>query len=324
MADIQTPDRVIPEVVAIAPDPASPRRRRTRLSFTWGAYLGLLPLAVMLGVFCYFPAVSGIWHSFWNWNPGGESTFIGFDNYATMQSDQLWWESFKNLGIIFLFGVVSWVIPLAAAELLISLRSERAQFVYRTLLIIPMAFPGVVTALIWSFLYQPNDGVINTALTSMGLGGLAQNWLGDPHLALIALLFIGFPFVAGLPFLMFYSTLQNIPKEILEASSLDGVNRFQRLFLIDLPLMGRQVQLLLILVIIETLQYGFVAFILTSGGPDNATTVPVIRMLNEAFSGGRWGYAAALSTTLFVLTVVFSAIVALVKRRDSTTNVKGM
>ncbi|WP_291054783.1 sugar ABC transporter permease [Herbiconiux sp.] len=321
---IQTPDRVVPDAMVITADTRPPKRRPRRRSISWGAYLGLVPLAVMLGVFCYYPAASGIFHSFWNWNPGGESTFIGFDNYSAMMGDQLWWESFKNLGIIFVFGVVSWVIPLAAAELLISLRSERAQFVYRTLLIVPMAFPGVVTALIWSFLYQPNDGVINTFLTSIGLESLAQNWLGDPHLALLSLLFIGFPFIAGLPFLMFYSTLQNIPKEIFEACSLDGVNRMQRLFLIDLPLMGRQLQLLLVLVVIETLQYGFVAYILTSGGPDNATTVPVLHMLSEAFNGGNWGYAAALSTTLFVLTIVFSTIVALAKRRDSTTNVKGM
>ena len=114
MADIQTPDRVAPEVVAIAPERPARRRRPGRLSFSWGAYLGLAPLAIMLGVFCYYPAASGIFHSFWNWNPGQESSFIGFDNYATMLSDQLWWESFKNLGIIFLFGVVSWVIPIAS------------------------------------------------------------------------------------------------------------------------------------------------------------------------------------------------------------------
>ena len=307
-------------VHAVASTAVARRRRRVPVA----VYIGIAPLAVMLGLFQYYPAISGIWHSFWNWKPGFESTFTGLDNYIKMMGDELWWSSFANLAIIFVFTIVTWIFPLLAAELLISLRSERAQFVYRTLLLIPMAFPGVVTALIWSFLYQPNQGVINEVLRAVGLEVLAQNWLGDPKFALLALLFIGFPFVAGLPFLIFYSTLQNIPREIFEATSLDGVGRIRRLFTIDLPLMAGQVRLLVILAVIETLQYGFVAYILTNGGPDNATTVPVLRMLNQAFDGQNWGYAAALSTTLFVMTVLLSGIVSRVRRRETTANVKGM
>ncbi|NLP84180.1 sugar ABC transporter permease [Microbacterium sp. CFH 90308] len=298
-------------------------RRRPRWRSFVPLYLALLPLALVLGVVEYYPAISGIWYSFFDWNPGGESEFIGVDNYTKMFGDQIWWQSFRVLGAIFVFAIASWLFPLLAAELLISLRSARAAFVFRTLLIAPMAFPGVVTALVWSFMYHPNDGVINTMLTSLGLGDLTQNWLGDPSIALIALLFVGFPFVAGLQFLIFYSTLQNIPKEVFEAADLDGVGRLRRFWSIDLPLMATQVRLLIVLTIINTLQYGFVAYLLTAGGPDNATMVPVLRMLNVAFQGQDWGYAAALSTTLFLLTLVFSAIAALAGKRDSISNVRG-
>jgi raffinose/stachyose/melibiose transport system permease protein len=208
---------------------------------------------------------------------------------------------------------------------LISLRTERAQFTYRTLLLVPMAFPGVVTALVWAFMYHPNDGTINKALGAVGLGALAQNWLGNPSLALLSLLFVGFPFVAGLPFLIFYSSLKNIPPEIYEAAALDGVGRIRRLWSIDLPLIARQVRLLLVLAVIATLQYGLAAYILTGGGPDNATMVPVLRILNVAFQGQDWGYAAALSTTLFVITLTLSAVAVFARgRADSTTNVKGL
>ncbi|WP_198664443.1 carbohydrate ABC transporter permease [Jiangella endophytica] len=298
-------------------------RRRPRWRSVAPLYLALLPLALVLGVVEYYPALSGIWYSFFDWNPGGDSPFIGLDNYSRMMGDHIWWQSFRVLGAIFLFAIASWVFPLLGAELLISLRNERAAFVYRTLLIAPMAFPGVVTALVWSFMYHPNDGVINTMLTTIGLGNLAQNWLGDPSIALIALLFVGFPFVAGLQFLVFYSTLQNVPKEIFEAAGIDGVGRLRRFWHIDLPLMATQVRLLFVLTIINTLQYGFVAYLLTAGGPDNATMVPVLRMLNVAFQGQDWGFAAALSTTLFLLTLAFSAIAALVGRRSSISNVRG-
>jgi raffinose/stachyose/melibiose transport system permease protein len=293
----------------------APRKRRG--GFRWFAYVALLPLLLMIGIFSYYPAISGIFWSFFDWQPAGKSTFLGIGNYAAMMTDDLWWKSFRNLGIIFLFGFVSWIFPLLSAELLVSLKSLRWQYAIRTLLIIPMAFPGVVTALVWGFFYHPNEGVINQTLKSIGLGNLAHNWIGQSDSALTALLFVGFPFIAGLPFLIFYSSLQNIPTEVLEAAELDGVGRIRRFWTIDLPLMAGQVRILFFLAVISTLQYGFVAFLLTSGGPNNATIVPVLRMISEAFTGGNWGYAAALSTTLFVITIAFSAIVVFVRKRDS-------
>jgi raffinose/stachyose/melibiose transport system permease protein len=288
--------------------------RRAHRRFPWYAYVLLLPLFGVLGVFAYYPAVAGVFWSFFDWEPAGVSTFKGFDNYATMLNDGIWWQSFRNLGVIFIFGVVSWVIPLIAAELVVSLRSTRSQFVFRTLLIVPMAFPGVVTALLWSFMYDPNTGFFNSFLRSIGLSGLAHNWTGEPSTAMLSLLFIGFPFIAGLPFLIFYASLSNIPAEVHDAAQLDGVGRIGRVWRIDIPLMASQVRVLFFLAIVGTLQYGFIAYLVTSGGPDNATTVPILRMIAVAFQGGNWGYAAALSTTLFVITLVFSAVVVLVRR----------
>ncbi|MFD3329519.1 carbohydrate ABC transporter permease [Streptomyces sp. NPDC058701] len=292
---------------------------RGRKRFPWFAYLALIPLFATLTVFAYYPAASGIWHSFYEWRPGFESPFVGLDNYRAMLDDDLWWRSFRNLGVIFLFGItVAWAIPLLAAELIISLKSRRAQFLFRTALIAPMAFPGVVTVLLWAAMYEPNNGVINRVLRAVGRDALAQNWVGDPQFALLSLLFIGFPFVAGLPFLVFLTTLQNVPAEVFEAAALDGCGRLRRLFAIDLPLMASQLKLLVFLATINVLQYGFAAYLLTGGGPDNATEVPVLRMLGVAFQGNEWGYAAALSTTLFVMTILLSVIIVFVRRKDPT------
>lgn len=284
----------------------------------WHVYLVLLPTFVMLGVFAYYPAISGIFHSFYDWRPGFSSSFVGLANYREMISDDLWWKSFKNLGIIFLVHVtLMWALPILAAELVITLRSQKAQFVFRTLLIAPMAFPGVVTVLVWSFMYDPNDGVINRFLRSVGLPSLQHNWVGVPSTALPALLAIGFPWIASLPFLIFLSQLQNIPAELFEAAALDGAGRLRRLFSIDLPLLARQIQLLFFLATITVLQYGFAAYLVTQGGPDNATQVPVLRMLGVAFQGQEWGYAATLSSVLFVITLAFSAAALSVRRRET-------
>ena len=299
-----------------ATPPAAERRRRVR-RIPWAVYVALAPLLVVLGVFAYYPAVNGIWLSFLDGQPAYGMKFVGLDNYAAMLSDSLFWRSFRNLGLIFVFGItVGWFLPLVSAELLISLRSERLQFLFRTLLIAPMAFPGVVLVLLWAALYQPNDGVINRFLDSVGLGFLAQNWLGDPDLALLALLFIGFPFVAGLPFLVFLSALQNIPKEVFEATELDGCGRLRRFFEIDLPLMASQVKLLIFLSTIAVLQYGFAAYLTTGGGPNGATEVPVLRMIAEAFQASEWGYAAALSTVLFVIALALSVVIVKVRKGE--------
>ncbi len=286
-------------------------RRRSASRRTLVSYAVLLPVLLVIGLFAYYPALSGIFYSFFDWRPGFASEFLGTENYERMFADKVWWASFINLGIIFVFGILTWIVPFIAAELVISLSRERLRFVFRTLLIAPIAFPQMVTLLVWGFFYDPSNGVINSFLRGIGLPGLAQNWLGDPSTALWALLFIGFPWIAGIPFLIFLTGLQNIPAEVFDAAALDGVGRFRRVFSIDLPMMANQLALLAFLAVISTLQYGMAAFILTGGGPDNATQVPILRMLSAAFNGGDWGYAATLSTTLFLVTVAFGLIVLL-------------
>lgn len=296
----------------------SPRRAGRRRRFAWRVYVVLLPTFAMLGAFAYYPALSGIFHSFYDWRPGFSSPFVGLANYREMVSDDLWWKSFKNLGIIFVVAVtLMWALPMLAAELVITLRSQRAQFIFRTLLIAPLAFPGVVTVLVWDFMYDPNDGVINRFLKGIGLASLQHNWVGEPNTALPALLAIGFPWIASLPFLIFLSQLQNIPAELFEAAALDGAGRLRRFVSIDLPLLARQIRLLFFLATISVLQYGFAAYLVTQGGPDNATQVPVLRMLGVAFQGQEWGYAATLSTVLFLITLILSAAALLVRRRDN-------
>lgn len=309
----------IPEVVLADdtetdnPPAVGPRHRRR---WSWGVYLAILPAFVVLGLFAYYPAINGFVFSFFDWRPGFESIFIGGDNYLRMMGDELWWGGFRNLGIIFIVSITLWwVFPFAAAELLLSVRNPRTQFVFRTLLIVPLAFPGVVTTLVWQFMLSPNDGVINNFLGAIGLADLAQNWLGQSSTALASLLFIGFPWIATLPFLVFLSSLQNIPTEVHDAASLDGAGPLRRIVSIDIPMIASQIRLLLFLAVVFVLQFGFTAFILTKGGPNNATQVPILRMLGVAFQGSDWGYAAALSTVLFVIIFVFSIVVLMAGRK---------
>jgi raffinose/stachyose/melibiose transport system permease protein len=300
---------------ALYSGPAQPVRRRRR-RIPWGVYVAIVPTLGLLGFFSYYPDINGLVHSLTNWEPGFSSPFVGLANYRAMWHDSLWWQSFGHIGIIFLVAITAmWAIPLGAAELVITLSNPRWRFIFRALLIAPLAFSPVIQVLTWEFIYDPNVGVLNHFLGSIGLSGLEKNWLGDPNTALFALIFINFPWVASLPFLIFGAGLQNIPQEIFDAAAIDGAGRFRRFLVIDLPLLMRQIKLLFFLAIVFVLQYGFAAYITTQGGPNNATTVPVLRMLGVAFDADEWGYAAALSTTLLVIMIVMSGLTLLVGRR---------
>lgn len=280
-------------------------------------YLGLAPLFIILGLFSYYPALNGLRRAFFDWRFFEPSKFIGLENFRRMLSDNMWWESFYHIFIVFIAATtIMWALPLLAVEMLISIRNRRTQYILRTLLLFPLAFPIVVTIYMWGFIYHPNRGVLNTSLEAVGLNALVQNWLGDPKTALVSLLFIGFPWIASLPFFVFLTGLQNIGSEVFEAAALDGCSRMQRFFLIDMPLLGRQFRLLFFLATISVLQFGLTAQILTAGGPDNATMFPILRILGVAFNGGDWGYAATLSSTLFIITFTISAVILLISRGE--------
>ncbi|GCE31863.1 ABC transporter permease [Dictyobacter alpinus] len=303
----------------------SPVRKKRRaglfglLRRTWMLYLPLLPLFVCLGFFSYYPAFSGLYHAFFDWRPGFDSPFVGFKNFAAMILDSIFVLSFANIIKFFIFGVtLAWVVPLFAAELVLAHSSKRWQFIFRTLLIVPIAFPMVVVFYLWGFMYEPNIGMLNTLLHAIGLSGLERNWLGDPNIALYSLMFLGFPWIASTPFLLFLAGLQTIPGEIFDAASIDGASWFTRILKIDIPLLTGQFRLLFVLAIINYVQLAIPMALLTNGGPAYSTMTPALYMVNQAFYNGNWGYAAALSSILFMITALFS-VVSLRTRRQAVT-----
>jgi raffinose/stachyose/melibiose transport system permease protein len=296
---------------------ATQKKKHRRRKLSPLLYLGLFPLFFLLALFSYYPAINGLSKSFYDWQFISKSKFLGLGNFRTMMADAAWWDTFKHSGLVLGAGVtIMWLLPLLAVEMLISIRNPRTQYILRTALLFPLAFPIIVTIYLWGFIYNPNQGILNMFLKNIGLESLGQNWLGDPKTALWSLIFIGFPWIASLPFFVFLVGLQHIGTEIFEAAALDGASRIKRFFLIDIPLLARQFRLLFILAVINILQFGITAKALTDGGPDNATMFPILRILNVAFLGGNWGYAATLSSTLFVITLLISAFIFIISKGE--------
>ncbi len=274
------------------------------------AYMLLAPIFALLAVFMYFPPLSGFYHAFFSWDGTSAGTFVGFDNFQQSFSDPAFWQESSNmLRLVVAGAVTAAVVPLGIALLIFHVRNTTAKALYRFLVILPVLVPGIVTILLWRYLYDPNLGLINAFLDFVGLGALAHDWLGDYHTALYALMFIGFPWLNGTNILIYLAGLGNIPPEVLEASELDDCAGFRRVRHIEVPLLAGQIKLLLTLAVIAGVQGFETILVLTNGGPGSATMVPAMRMYREAFTANAMGYASSVGLLLFIVCFVLTIFV---------------
>jgi ABC-type sugar transport system permease subunit len=285
------------------------RRARRRLWAARISYLMLVPTFVLLAIFNYYPAFSGLYHSLTIWNDDGTSHFIGLDNFRAMGQDHYLTTGLNNLVILLLSGLVKTIIfPLAAAELIYHLRSGRAQYWIRTAFVVPTIVPLVATILVWNFIYDPNLGLLNQFLGAVGLSGWKHSWLGEPGYALGSIIFVGFPWITALPLLVLYAGLISIPGEVLESATVDGAGAFRKIWSMHLPLLLGQIKLLMILTFIAGIQDFNSILILTGGGPFDSTYVPGLEMYYNITRFSNKGFAAAIGVILFAAILVVTII----------------
>lgn len=265
-------------------------------------YAMLAPTFALLAVFSLVPFLWAFWTSFFDYEVGGESRFIGLANYREYLSDPTLLSSFANLAFLTVFGLLTvTTAPLIVAKLIFSLRSERARYLYRVLFLIPIVVPGVAGLMIWQGIVYGDSGFLNELLRLVGREDLTRGWLSDPRTVLWAIVFIGFPFAGGINILIYYAGLAGISDSIHEAAELDGARGVGKFLRIDVPLVLSQMKLLVILTVIGTIQGFEGMFILTKGGPGLKTMVPGLWMYMNAFSFQRMGYACAIGVILFLI-----------------------
>ncbi len=290
-------------------------RRRNKLGIfreVWRSkwiYVGLAPSFILIFTFLYFPAFSGLFHSLYEWQPGGRTTFIGLDNFKRMLNDPFVTKGLGNLVILVVTGLIKTLIPpLIVAELIYHLRSKRLQYGFRTAFTASMVIPGVAGLLIWQNFYDPNLGLFNNFLKLIGLGSWAHGWLGDPDTALWALIFIGFPFVGILQLLVFYAGLLSISEEMIESAKIDGATLPRIIRSIHLPLLAGQFKFLIILGLIGIIQDFNGILIVTGGGPMDSTYVPALQMYYAATKFNELGYASALGVSMFAIILIITVV----------------
>jgi len=297
---------VIKEATAAIPAPRAFLSRSARETLANYAYL--LPAAICLGGTVAFPILKAIHMSLYQnvLSRPQDYHFIGLGNYVRMVYDPTFWLTLQNSFVWVFFSVsLQFVLGFLGALLLNANFKGRAFF--RTLNLLPWIIPGVVVGLVWEYLYQPNYGPINDILRRVGVITVPVAWLSDPTLAMASVIFANI--WRGIPFfsIMILAGLQAIPDEVYEAATVDGASVTQRFWHITLPMLRPIIVVATATRIIWTFNYADLIFVMTSGGPANATQITSSYTLLTAYTDLDFGYAATLSVILLVIMLIFTA-----------------
>lgn len=289
LTDLQAPSQTV-------------ERRRSLL----GLYLLLVPAVLVLIVWMYIPVLQVLRMAFFRWDANLPASFIGLDNFIELFSDKYFWGAIRNMGLVLLFQLtLPLLMPLLTAELINSLKSARARQVYVVLFLLPSVVPSVVLYLIWGYLYD-QQGLLAAVFRHLHLQALAHNWLTDPHLALLALMLVGFPFSGGVGLLIYLAGLISIPPAIYDDARINGATRWQRFVQIDLAFCVLHFRLLIVNTLTTLIGNFLGVMLLTQRVTLMYTNLPGFYLYDKAFYLGRFGFACAVGLTLMAMALMMT------------------
>ncbi|MYW63107.1 ABC transporter permease subunit [Streptomyces sp. SID8379] len=267
--------------------------------------LFVTPFLVVFALFLVVPLGYGLWMSFTDSSltGRGDSTFVGFGNYAEALTDPKMWET---LGHTALFTVMS-TVPLVVFALVMALLVHiglPGQWLWRLAFFAPYLLTSAVVWQVGLLLFQTDSGMLNTVLKAVGLDGVG--WLVEEKYAMWSVVLITVWWTVGFNFLLYLAALQSIPDQLYEAAAIDGAGAWRRLWSITLPQLNRTTALITVLQVLASLKVFDQIFMLTKGGPDGSTRPVLEYIFDSGFTGYRLGYAAAMSYVFFALLLILS------------------
>jgi raffinose/stachyose/melibiose transport system permease protein len=290
---------------------AAPARRASRRSRKWLTIgLFLLPALALYLVFVLLPIVQAAHYSLYKWNGLTPLTdFIGLKNYQVALSNDAFTTAVGNnlLIIVLSLGIQ---IPFSLAVAVMLNRRFPGRTVFRLLFFLPYVLSEAITGIVFSLMLQPGS-VLDGALGGLGLGGLVQDWLGDSTIVMFTLFVIISWKYFGFHMIILLAGLQGIPRELEEAAMIDGASRRQAFRYVTFPLLGPTLRVSVFLSMIGALQLFDMVWVMTAGGPLNASGTMAIAMFKAGFKNTQMGYGSALAVILFL----FGLIVALAYQR---------
>lgn len=286
-------------------------RKREEVIMAW---LFSMPALILLTIFLFIPFLMAIGLSFTDQrlvpNPNLPTAFVGLRNYLRMFEDQTFFQGiFNNFYFALIVVPIQTVLALALAMLI----NQKLRFVnvFRTAYFSPVVVTMVVVSVIWTFLYNPQQGLVNEVLQTITFGYLGPyDWLNNPNLALPAIMVLSIWQGVGFQMVVYLAGLQEIPDHLYEAAELDGANQWQQFLYITIP----QLRNTTIFVVVTTTILSFRLFTQVwvmqgpSGHPQGSTMTMMVYMINEGFRNGKIGYASAITVVFFLIVLAVSLV----------------
>ena len=284
------------------------RQRRLVMQENVAAYCFMAPFLLFFVGFVLYPMFMCVYTSFFDATMGREDIFIGFENYATLFQDEVFWIALRNTLVIVIVSVpVTCAFSLWVATI-ISKMKVAATSAFRCIFYLPVVTGSVAVTMVWKWMFNNYYGIFNYIGKETGLLEKNINWLGDPKYALGCIILILLTTSVGQPIVLYVSALDNVDKSLVEAAEVDGASKRQAFWSIKWPQMMPTTLYILVITTINSFQCFALIQLLTSGGPENSTMTIMYYIYYSAFKLYKYGYGNAMGVILAIIIAILSAI----------------
>ncbi len=277
------------------------RDKSAKLVQNIGIVLFLAPALILIGIYIIWPIISSFELSMFEWDGiSPQKLYVGLKNWKDLANDSIFWHAlWNNIKFIILSIIIEMPIAILLAVLLD--RGGKKFDAFKSLFYLPMLMSSVAIGVLFKYIYDPSFGLLSGILSFLHLDFLNQDWLGDPKIAFYSVVaVICWQYI---PFYMifFIAALSNIPHELYEAARIDGATQGQYFWKIELPLLTPSIKTACILSLIGSLKYFDLIYVMTEGGPSNATELMATYMYKNAFASFKMGYGSTVASAMFII-----------------------
>ncbi|MEV7449311.1 carbohydrate ABC transporter permease [Streptomyces nigra] len=285
--------------------------RPLRLRNPYALYL--IPGVIAFLAVVIVPFAMNIYFSLTHWQGVGSPTWAGLENYQELMKDSRFWESFRHsVAMVLAMAVIPTTVGLVVAAALFDFIGKhfgsKLASVLRACFYLPQVLPITVAGIVWSWILAPENGSLNELLKAVGLGSLQQDWLGDPKFALYSVMAVMVWVQLGFPVVIFMAGLQRVDPSLYEAAELDGTNWWQRFWHVTLPQIRPEIYVVMLWCTIAALKVFGAVYVLTKGGPADATIVPSYFSFSTFFEKTDVGYGSAIATVLTLIILALTTV----------------
>lgn len=261
----------------------------------------------IIGFLCFtlLPIVMSGYYSFTDYNVVKAPKYVGFKNYIKLFNDKVYLTGLSNTLYMVVFSTIFTIVITLLISFLLNNKHIIGRSIFRVIFFIPTLVPLVILAILWIWLFQPISGLVNTMLK--GIGIIGPGWYASQQWAKPTFILMNI-WCAGNTIIIFLAALQDVPEELYEAVEIDGGNFWHKSIYISLPMLRPVIVYNVITCIIKILQSFAESFIITNGGPNNATMFYSLYLYKAAFSYFKMGYASAMAWILFIISMIFTLL----------------